>query len=88
MSTATISSKGWVVIPKQLRERYGLKPGMRVHFVDYGGILSLVPEPQSAVQEGLGILARFGEGNWTQALLKERAAEREQEESFEPRIHS
>jgi AbrB family looped-hinge helix DNA binding protein len=39
----TISSKGWVVIPADLRKKYGLKPGDAVNIVDYGGVLALVP---------------------------------------------
>ena len=33
MSTATITSKGQTTIPKDVRERLGLKPGDRIHFV-------------------------------------------------------
>ena len=43
MSFSKISAKGWVVIPAELRLRYGLKPGMRVQVVDYGGVVSLIP---------------------------------------------
>ncbi len=83
MTTMTVSPKGWVVIPKEYRERYGLRPGTRVQFIDYGGILSIVPVPEDPVQEGFGALRRFGgEGSWTQALLKER--EREEQEVEPP----
>ena len=27
MKTGTLSAKGWVVIPQEVRERYGLKKG-------------------------------------------------------------
>lgn len=81
MTIATVSAKGWVVIPKEYRERYGLRPGIRVQFIDYGGVLSIVPVPEDPVQEGFGALRRFeGKEPWTQALLKERAREREREE--------
>ena len=43
METMTISAKGWLVIPADLRKKYDLKPGSRVRFVDYGGVLSIVP---------------------------------------------
>ncbi len=35
MIITTVSTKGWVVIPKEYRERYGLRPGTRVqlHFL-------------------------------------------------------
>ncbi|MHA1263546.1 MAG: AbrB/MazE/SpoVT family DNA-binding domain-containing protein, partial [Candidatus Freyarchaeota archaeon] len=37
MPKATVSGKGWVVIPKEIREKYRLRKGDRVLFVDYGG---------------------------------------------------
>jgi AbrB family looped-hinge helix DNA binding protein len=33
MSTATMTSKGQTTIPKDIREKLGLKPGDRIHFV-------------------------------------------------------
>jgi AbrB family looped-hinge helix DNA binding protein len=81
MIITTVSAKEWVVIPKEYRERYGLKPGTRVQFIGYGGILSIVPVPADPVEEGFGALRRFeGEASWTQSLLKEWASEREREE--------
>ena len=43
MTVATVSSKGWVVIPADLRKKYGLDAGSRVMVVDYGGVLAIVP---------------------------------------------
>jgi looped-hinge helix DNA binding domain, AbrB family len=81
MTTATVTAKGWVVIPKEYRDRYGLRPGTRVQFIDYGGILSIVTVPEDPIAEGLGALRRFGGENlWTQALLRERTEEQTKEE--------
>ena len=55
----TISSKGWVVIPADLRKKYGLKPGDRVVVVDYGGVLALVPAFEKPVDQAVGM---FEEG--------------------------
>lgn len=33
MATATITSKGQLTVPKEIRDRLGLKPGDRVEFV-------------------------------------------------------
>jgi AbrB family looped-hinge helix DNA binding protein len=81
MHTATVSAKGWIVIPKVYRDKYDLKSGRKVQVVDYGGGLSIIPFMEDPVEQGLGALRRFG-GNesWTEALLKERAAERAREE--------
>jgi len=42
MPTSTISSRGQVTIPKEIRDQLGLKPGDRVNFVkDRTGRISL-----------------------------------------------
>ncbi len=56
MNTSTLSEKGWVVIPQELRERYGLKKGDRVHVIDYGGVISIVPASETPIRDSLGML--------------------------------
>ena len=70
MNTGTLSEKGWVVIPRELRERYHLKKGDKVHFIDYGGMVAIVPISQEPVRDAAGMLK--GRTNLTAALLKER----------------
>lgn len=78
MSPAKVNQKGGVIIPVELRKRYGWKPGDHIRFVDYGGVVSLVPVLRNPVEEGMGILKRRG-GSLTKALEIERAKERERE---------
>ena len=78
MHTAKVSAKGWVVIPKSLREKYGLRKGSRVQVVDYGNLLALVPLPGEPVKALHGMLA--GGPSLTDDLLAERERERSQEE--------
>jgi AbrB family looped-hinge helix DNA binding protein len=73
MSFTTVSPKGWVTIPIELRRKYGLKSGTHVHIVDYGGVLALVPAAEDAVQQAMGMLK--GSSSLTQALLAERKQE-------------
>ena len=35
MSTATISSKFQIIIPKQIRKRFNLQPGQKLVFIPY-----------------------------------------------------
>jgi len=70
MNTSTLSGKGWVVIPKKLRERYGLKKGDRVHVIDYGGVLSIVPASPAPTRSGRGMLR--GKTSLVEALVKSR----------------
>lgn len=81
MYTAKVSAKGWVVIPKDLREKYGLKKGTRVQVVDYGKVLTLVPIPEDPVEALHGM---FEDGSsLTADLLAERAREREREDKID-----
>jgi len=74
----TISSKGWVVIPAELRKKYNLVPGTEVVIVDYGGVLSIVPALKNPIKQGRGLLK--GLPSLTQDLLKARTKERSREE--------
>lgn len=73
MTTLTVSSKGWVVIPARLRRKYELFPGTQVRVVDYGGVLSLIPTLENPVEQVVGMLR--GKSSLTQALLEEHARE-------------
>ena len=44
MATTTISSKFQIVIPKEVREKLHLSPRQRLHVVEKGGVIILVPE--------------------------------------------
>lgn len=70
MATSIVSGKWWVVIPRELRERYGLKKGERVHFVDYGGVIVLIPVSGDPVKKGCGMLKQGT--SLTEALLQSR----------------
>jgi AbrB family looped-hinge helix DNA binding protein len=56
MNTSTLSEKGWVVIPQDMRKRYHLKKGSKVHLIDYGGVISVVPATDNAIKNSLGML--------------------------------
>lgn len=42
MPAATLTEKGQVVIPAEIRARHGLTPGTQVEFVDDGGVIRLL----------------------------------------------
>jgi AbrB family looped-hinge helix DNA binding protein len=73
----TISNKGWVVIPAELRKKYNLQPGTEVIIVDYGGVLSIVPALHSPIKQGRGLLK--GVPSLTKDLLQERKKEKSRE---------
>ena len=73
MNTSILSEKGWVVIPRELRKRYGLKRGDQLHVVDYGGVISLVPASEDPIKKSLGML------KGKTSLVKELAKSRRQD---------
>jgi AbrB family looped-hinge helix DNA binding protein len=80
MSVVTVSQKGWVVIPAELRDKYHWKPGDRVKVVDYGGVVSLVPILRHPEEEGLGALKVRGR-SLLKGLMRTREEERRREQT-------
>lgn len=70
----TISEKGWVVIPAELRKKYSLVPGAEVTLVDYGGVLAIIPTMKDPVKQAAGMLK--GGVSLTKTLLEEHRKER------------
>jgi len=77
--TLTISSKGWVVIPAELRKKYHLHPGQTVQVVDYGGVLALVPTLDDPIHQSAGMLFE-PKDSLTKALLAEHTREKAKED--------
>jgi len=80
MSIVTVSQKGWVVIPSDLRDKYHWKTGDRVKVVDYGGIISLVPVLDNPEDEGAGALKMPGR-SLLRRLKRVRNEERRREKN-------
>lgn len=60
MPTATMTSKGQMTLPKDVRDELGLKPGDKVDIVKQGGVYTLRPR-NIRVEDLYGILHRPGE---------------------------
>jgi antitoxin PrlF len=59
MVAATLTEKGQIVIPAEIRARYELKPGTQLEFVDDGGAIRLVIRRRvtpSDPQAGFGLV--------------------------------
>jgi len=48
-----ISTKGQIVLPAELRRKYGIEAGSEVEILDFGGEIVIVPVPKS---KGKGFL--------------------------------
>jgi AbrB family looped-hinge helix DNA binding protein len=52
MSTITVSSKYQIVIPAKIREALGIKPGEKLHAIEYRGRIELVPIRRARAARG------------------------------------
>ncbi|TAH49831.1 MAG: AbrB/MazE/SpoVT family DNA-binding domain-containing protein [Chloroflexota bacterium] len=53
METVTISSKFQVVIPREVRKEFNLKPGQKIMFIPYNGTLRVVIVPPLKKARGM-----------------------------------
>jgi AbrB family looped-hinge helix DNA binding protein len=72
--THRVGPKGQVVIPKELREEFGIESGDEVSFWRHGDHVAVRP-----ARGGTPLLGRFRNSGLTAALEGERRADRERE---------
>lgn len=53
MEAVTISSKYQVVIPREVRKQFNLKPGQKLMFIPYNGTLRVVVVPPIKKARGM-----------------------------------
>lgn len=70
MEAVTISSKYQVVIPREIREQFNLRPGQKIMFIPYNNILHVVIVP--SIKQARGML----KGINTDVLREESDEER------------
>lgn len=80
MPIVKTSAKGQVVIPAEIREKIGLKPGGKV-LVSLASEhkVMIEPIPEDPIEAACGFLQ--GDSSLTQALLKERREEQKREKT-------
>ena len=70
MEVVTISSKYQVVIPKEVRKQFNLKPGQKVMFIPYNGTLRVVVVPP--IKKARGMLKGMNTENIREEVDEER----------------
>jgi AbrB family looped-hinge helix DNA binding protein len=77
METVRVSSKGQIVIPKELRDAFDIVPGTQFVISADGDEIRLRPAPAFArtrAADGLGLLARKGRGKLADEEAQRRIA--------------
>jgi AbrB family looped-hinge helix DNA binding protein len=76
----TVSSRGQVVIPAELRQQLGIKQGTPATWSEEGGRLVLTPVTERRLKEIRGFLKPLpGTGSMFEDLFEERERERKRE---------
>ena len=70
MEPVTISSKYQVVIPREVREQFNLKPGQKIMFIPYNGTLRVVIVPP--IKRARGMLKGLNTENIREEVDEER----------------
>ena len=70
MAAVTISSKYQVVIPKEIREKFNLKPGQKLVFIPFNGALRVVVV--RPIEEARGMLKGLNTENIREEVDEER----------------
>jgi AbrB family looped-hinge helix DNA binding protein len=74
-----VSSKGQIVLPAEIRKKYGLEAGSELVLVEWSGTIHLVPVSDDPIGELRG-LARGVPGFSSEEFLAERHRERDRDE--------
>ena len=52
MTTVTVSPKFQIVIPREVREKFHLIPGQKVHIIPYANRIEVIPEKKISDMRG------------------------------------
>ena len=70
---STVTSKGQIVIPKEIRARYGIKKATIIHWIQKGEGVLMIPDSEDAVIAAKGMIPKSG---LIEKLMQSRRADR------------
>jgi AbrB family looped-hinge helix DNA binding protein len=74
--SSKVTSKGQVVIPKKLREKYGIRTATAVRWIEKDQGILMVPESEDPIVAARGMLKGSG---ILKAFMKEKRGEKQME---------
>jgi len=74
--SSKVTSKGQVVIPKKLREKYGIRTATAVRWIEKDQGILMVPESEDPIMAARGMLKGSG---ILKAFMKEKNREKQKE---------
>ena len=77
MTVVKITEKGQILIPKVLRNKYGIKPGLKVQIIEEENGIIIKPAPENPIEVACGFLQ--GDFSFTDDLIQEHKREQENE---------
>ena len=79
MDSAYVTTNGRLVIPARLRQKFGIKPGTKVCFIEHGNEILFQPVTKQYIRGLCGMLKDTTSA--TAELLIERKKDREREQA-------
>jgi AbrB family looped-hinge helix DNA binding protein len=74
----TVSTRGQVSIPAELRKKFNIEPESQLEWVEEGNAIKIIPLPKDPIKAFRGA----GRGRYTsEKLVKDRRKERREEET-------
>ncbi len=83
MSVVHLTEKGYILVPKTIRKKMGIKPGEKVHIAEEAGRLIISAVPDDPIHAATGFLT--GDFSLTDDLMKEHREEARRERKDRPR---
>ncbi len=83
-STSKVTTKGQIVIPKRIREKYGIMPATLIRWIEKKEGILMVPETEDPIIAARGMLKGSG---LLKAYLREKKDEKIREEKAFARSH-
>ncbi len=75
METSVVTIKGQIVVPSKIRQKFGIKKGTKIAFIEQNGKLIIQPLDKNYFESLAGILGT--EGHMLKSLMEDKKRERE-----------